>query len=121
MKSLVLLRCAAEDKDLVGFEDGTVGLLSGIQRSINDRPLAWDKLLLPPQELNGENEVHLIKKIGPFQSGEVKLSLQRVQVDGYELIVGWDPGEELWAYVDHSFQPVGNKQDIAYSTLQAVV
>jgi len=103
MRGLVLQRDAVPGRDLIGFEDGSVGFETALTFN-NGRKLPWDFLLLPATELNEKNEIHLIKKIGPFQAGEVRLSLQRVQVDGYEVIVGYDPGEELFAYVDKSLQ-----------------
>ena len=106
MRGMVLVQSALKGKNLIGFEDGTVGFESDLKSPRNGSKLPWDFLLLPPKELKGETEVHLIHKIGPMQAGEVKLALKKMEVDGYELIAGHDPGEELWAYVDKSLQNI---------------
>lgn len=105
MRALVLVPGALKGKNLIGFEDGTVAFESDLFPPRNGSALPWDFLLLPPKELNGKQEVHLIKKIGPYQEGEVKLALRKIEVDGYELVAGCDPGEGLWAYVDKSLRP----------------
>lgn len=107
MKGVILARRVIKGHNLVGFEDGSVKLVSDL---IKVDPSSFDYLQLPPRD---EPEVIVIRKIGPYQEGESMISLRRFKhSQGFEFIGAYDTAEQIWAYVTNSF-----RYEPAYATL----
>ena len=107
MKGVVLAKRVVKGHDLVGFDDGSVKLVSDLMTV--DPSNEYDYLQLPPREAK-DREVVIIRKIGPYQEGEGRITLKRFRqftaFDAFEFVGAYDPGEKIWAYVTNSFERI---------------
>lgn len=104
MKGVILAKNVVRGKNLVGFEDGSVQLISDLTPV--DQSVEFDYLQLPPRHMK-DQEVVVIRKIGPYQEGEGRITLKRFRgPQGFEFVGAYDTAEQIWAYVTNSFKPI---------------